>query len=156
MSIKRWIAFLIDYMICAFLNIFIYTLLSPIYRLFLNNQVNYNYMPKLEFTFLFRHYVIGITFRISVFLLVIATAFFAYLSKGMSIGDKILNIKICSRKVFGIKFLLLRFTLRTITVFVFQLFVFINIIVMIIKKNVGVAWYDDLLGIEVIENNSNN
>ena len=152
MSIKRWIAFLIDYMICAFLNILIYILLSPIYRFFLNNQVNY--MPKIEFTFLFRHYIIGITFITSVFLLVIATTFYAYFSKGMSIGDKILNIKIYSRKIFGIKFLLLRFTLRTITVFVFQLFIFINIIVMIIKKNVSIAWYDDLLGIEVVEKNN--
>ena len=156
MSIKRWIAFIIDYMICAFLNILIYILLLPFYKSILNDIAHYNYMPKLEFTFLFRHYVIGISFVISLFLLVVATTFFAYLSKGMSIGDRVLNIKVYSRKVFGIKFLLLRFTLRTITVFAFQVFIFINIIIMVIKKNISVAWYDDLLGVEIIESYDDN
>lgn len=153
MSIKRWIAFIIDYMICAFLNIFIYVFLSPVYNIIFKRKLYYINLPRVEFNFLFRHYIIGISFVTSFFLLVVATTFFAYLSNGMSIGDKIVNIKVYSNKFSGLKFLLLRFIFRMITVFVFQVFIYVNIIIMIMKKNINVAWYDDLLGIEVIENN---
>ena len=144
MLLKRFSAFLIDYVIVNFLVIQIGILIHLI-----GFNIDYKNFILIKFSVFFYNYNIGIMSVLSFLISIFFNTFVAKINKGQTIGDKLLNIHITSTKYYGLKLYYLRFFMRTITMFFFHIFLIINIVFLLFKKPISIIWYDDILCIEI-------
>ena len=71
-------------------------------------------------------------------------------NNGNTIGDDLQHIRITSTKFSGEKFYIIRFLLRTLSIYAVIIFLFVNILTMIKEKKCSIVWYDKLIGINCI------
>ena len=152
MSIKRLIAFVIDFLIIELLTIVICIMLNIIISHLTRSDFNTTFNSTMFFVqikILNIDLKIGMFFVVYIFLSIYILALYTISHKNLTIGDRIMRIKITSKKFRNFEFLLLRFLFRNF--FFLYVFLFINIIYMIYKRNFNVVWYDSILGINAID-----
>lgn len=152
MSLKRYVAYLIDMSIEGILVGTLYQILCYLLSLFLNcNRMDlyFKLMNIFELKILWFTFRLGYNTMVTIFVSIFVVSFFTYFNRGFTIGDGIMKIKIKSTKFNGIKFYLLRFFMRTLTVTFIPVFIIVNLIFMVIYKRVDISWYDRIIGLEI-------
>ena len=159
MSLKRYLAYVIDFFIEGIIGGFLFWLFCYVMSLISNSKTSDLYFSFLKAKVI-KFNILGIAYRFgfnTIFALIVSVLFvsiFVYLNNGYTIGDKIMKIRIKSSKYSNMKFYLLRFFLRTFTITFILVFAIFNIICIFIYKRLDVCWYDKILGIEVIHINN--
>ena len=143
--IKRVCAYIVDYLIISILTIVI----SMLLYVFAIKETVVSNIFIIKFSLFFIDYKLTIFWLIYEIISIFLLTIFVFKNNGLTIGDKMLKLEIKSLKFKGIRLYFLRFAARELTIFFIQVFVFVNLIYMIIKKSINVVWYDDLLGINV-------
>ena len=130
MLLKRYLAGFIDFVITEIVVSCIVFWIKPLSE----NIIKYNYIFMILFIAigLFINYII------------------IKLTKGFTLGEKILNINIYSTKFSGNKFYIIRIVFKIITMYFMKIFIPISIIVWIVTKK-DILWYDKFLGIKYNE-----
>lgn len=156
MLLKRLLAFLIDFVLLELMTIIICVILNFIISSCTHSDFMTSFnaiMFPVQFNIFNGNFRIGMFFIVYEFLSVYLLALYTLNHQNLTIGDKIMKIKIVSNKFKSKKFLLLRFLFRNF--FFINVFIFINIIYIILKKSFNAIWYDDILGINVVDVTNN-
>ena len=140
MIFRRAVAFYIDVIIRGFIGILLFLIIF-IYSKVLTAKLNFNY--------------------INLFIIIVMSFggfYIDYLickyNGGFTTGDALLHIRIKSKKYNKNKFYLLRFILRSVTIYI-PIFLIYNFASMFIRKRYNYIWYDDFLGLYCEKNNKN-
>ena len=151
MSIRRLLALLLDIIIIGIITTFISFIINFLISYFTKIDYNIVYahtMFPFKVTLLNYTFKIGMPFIINKFISIVLLSLYAKKNRGMTLGDKILRIRVYSIKYSGVNFYLMRFLLRDF--FFFRIFRIINLVYMLVKKRIDVMWYDKFLGICVV------